>query len=901
MTATELFKLSQANFTTYKQLEYLDLFNTSLTGIVPGTFDNLSRLKHLNLSNNEQIPFTKNTTDLKLFAGLTNLVSLRIYGNTGTYNQGGYPGEALKQIPNLQELWIDGMDDSFGKEFQNMTSLTKIVIPGDVIYPPWRFCNIENLTSDIFENLHHVSYFAIRMCGIKYVHPATFRNMTSLTYLDLSQNSYLTIKRAFESFDGLKNSKLQVLVINGIENSFQLKCGITLEKDLVKKTTQLKHLKEVHIENNAINGFQFPAISYLPQSIERIYARNNEFELGIYSFEMYYLQNLEYIDVSHNFFSEEDSIWRQNEPKIKHAYEYGNGVIFNTEKIGVSSKADIEDSFSKGKIDIGSDPNNGDIFMEMKIDLSKVISYLMSGVNRYQNIHEHFNKFMERDRLFRSGELQEYNNEDDHSVCSTKTRIPPACIVANIPPRLKYIDVSFSKLAHPVPEFYFNSTNDVRIVNATDSLIYCWDGPLHGVTTVEYLDLSKNYCTAIRKSFFDSIPNLKALSVEKNLLYIDIQQDTQGRILQALSKLEDLNMAYNRIEKLPRNFLINQSALETLNLSMNLLTEFDIEILHMERIKTIDLYKNHIYTLSEGMRKDLETVSQRSQSETAIQVQVNMAENPIQCYCNNVDFVKWVRDHTMSCKFLNVTITQCYFYDKTLIQINNFSDLDDIVSRLEKYCTSYTTIIIAAVIVLFVIVNIIVGVVVHRFRWKIRYWYYVASRNIKTRQGYTDLNSVESRFKFDVYIALAEETRQFVFEKMKNKLEENNFRTFTQDDILPGQVLYSVITNAIHVSRAVIFVISKACEENKEWKIAMRMAHEESLNRGKPIFFGVLMDTCRRGHFCSDINEVIKRSCIEYPGEDQPANEQTFWQELMEKIQQSSEDQVLSINTSAQP
>ncbi|KAH3711806.1 hypothetical protein DPMN_071480 [Dreissena polymorpha] len=111
------------------------------------------------------------------------------------------------------------------------------------------------------------------------------------------------------------------------------------------------------------------------------------------------------------------------------------------------------------------------------------------------------------------------------------------------------------------------------------------------------------------------------------------------------------------------------------------------------------------------------------------------------------------------------------------------------------------------------------------------------------RNGYTVIqNSNDWSYKYHAYLAYSYEGQEFIADTVLPKLSELGYKVFSQEDIIPGLNLCSVIGNAIHVSRCVLFVVSSGCEDSNEWTIAVHMANEEAIQRRKHITLVLLYD-----------------------------------------------------------
>ncbi|XP_052775410.1 toll-like receptor 4 [Mya arenaria] len=117
----------------------------------------------------------------------------------------------------------------------------------------------------------------------------------------------------------------------------------------------------------------------------------------------------------------------------------------------------------------------------------------------------------------------------------------------------------------------------------------------------------------------------------------------------------------------------------------------------------------------------------------------------------------------------NIDLSLNYFS----VNISEKNQLNTQIEYLEQVCASYTHPIIGLSVVIAIAVNIIVAVIVHRNRWKIRYWFYVSWKKFESRKS---------------------------------------DKVFLQDDdILPAQNLCNVIGNALHVSRTLLCIVSRNC------------------------------------------------------------------------------------------
>ncbi|KAH3810651.1 hypothetical protein DPMN_139047 [Dreissena polymorpha] len=298
---------------------------------------------------------------------------------------------------------------------------------------------------------------------------------------------------------------------------------------------------------------------------------------------------------------------------------------------------------------------------------------------------------------------------------------------------------------------------------------------------------------------------------------------------------------------------------------------FEHKISHMLSLQVLNLSDNHIMTLSKVFRSDLESIVS---SRNNITLTADLTENVISCSCDNLEVLEWILEHTLpTSSLLILKMTTCYYTHNVSsglpkhVLIRSKADLFFQVSFLQKFCMSYTPLLISLVVLLFFIFNIIIGAIIHRFRWKIRYWYYVGNNKDFSPNGYTSIEgSLQfQRFKYDICLVYEEDAREFVLEILRPKLEEHEYVVFAHDDILEGLPLCNVLTKSIHASRAVVFVLSKGSRESLEWKIAAHMTNEESNHRGKSISLAMFYDSSSTRGLPENLQLLRQDDFIDYP------------------------------------
>ncbi|KAI8770846.1 toll receptor 4 [Biomphalaria glabrata] len=136
-----------------------------------------------------------------------------------------------------------------------------------------------------------------------------------------------------------------------------------------------------------------------------------------------------------------------------------------------------------------------------------------------------------------------------------------------------------------------------------------------------------------------------------------------------------------------------------------------------------------------------------------------MSNNPIRCDCNNLDFIQWM----ISSKAFDANFKgyKCQYADSSLKVIQD--SYEDTLNRLRFQCADNTIIFLVVLFVTLLMVTAVAGAVMYRFRWRLRYLYYVAYLVVKQK---TKDKGREANFLYDVFIAYASEDEEFILERL---------------------------------------------------------------------------------------------------------------------------------------
>ncbi|CAG2210837.1 unnamed protein product [Mytilus edulis] len=227
--------------------------------------------------------------------------------------------------------------------------------------------------------------------------------------------------------------------------------------------------------------------------------------------------------------------------------------------------------------------------------------------------------------------------------------------------------------------------------------------------TLQFLDLSNNKLTC---QCIDSF----------NLLILNLQNNFLGNCLpyfycsQAKNlRLEKLDLSFNVIHQLSDVMFAGHKNLRILNLSNNFLSDIDFDLSYTQKLKILDISNNNITLISNN--RALNTMTKLMKKSTFA---IDLSNNVLSCNCRTVGFLEWIvnnLDH-----FRNNDNYKCKLDNNTTINMHNFRT---IVSQLAKDCNSYSTLVICVTLGIVVFLITLCAGLMYRYRWKLRYMYYM--------------------------------------------------------------------------------------------------------------------------------------------------------------------------------
>ncbi|CAC5374761.1 unnamed protein product [Mytilus coruscus] len=388
-------------------------------------------------------------------------------------------------------------------------------------------------------------------------------------------------------------------------------------------------------------------------------------------------------------------------------------------------------------------------------------------------------------------------------------------------------------------------------------------------TTLKLLDFSNNLLI----KFCFEIPYLLTLNLRNNTLGQYLGQNSYMDNETGISQLEMIDLSYNKIMSLSFTIFHYQPNLKIINLSHNFLSNITFDLSHNINLQLLDLSSNRIKLFEK------ETMDLVSSIAKNLKLTIDMTGNTLQCNCRALPFLRWMNDNKYI--FLNIQSYKCVSENEAIIQLNNFPK---IVQEIEKECKSYTDLITCVSVAITACGIAIATGLIYRYRWKIRYLYYLSKGKY---YSYKPVDDSIHTYKYDAFISFSEIDFGFIKNCCIPQLEINsNLKLCIHNrDFMPGEEITVNITNAIHNSRKTICVISRAFLNSYYCRFEFNMARMESIysRSGHNILLLVFYEQILPKELPLVLLELVQeQSYIEYPHDEQ--GNVVFWEKLKEAI-----------------
>ncbi|VDI30286.1 Hypothetical predicted protein [Mytilus galloprovincialis] len=354
---------------------------------------------------------------------------------------------------------------------------------------------------------------------------------------------------------------------------------------------------------------------------------------------------------------------------------------------------------------------------------------------------------------------------------------------------LRVLDLSYFKMKY-FPNIVFNGTN-----------------------YLEYVDLS-----GIDSTLYSGRKNIPLFKESKTLILkhsrLDLTLSRSKKIFSLVPTVKRLDISYNHLWFLPIDAFNSNKHLRNLDMGFNLFSEVPIALHTLPNLEVLILKHNNLQTINKTFQQFFDVRNER----IGASFQLKLSGNVFRCSCENSDFVLWIsktrikldkpaRNYT--CQLENGT------YTNTKTAAENFHEL-------YGHCANEMWLRVGiCLLVIFITFTTPIAVIVN-FRWRIAYWVYRVFKRVVE-------NDLRSKFKYDIYLSYSDDCFDWVKEMLIPKIENTwNMKMCIEDrDILAGIIRSDAISQSIHESKNIVFVISKSFTEKTWGKFEIQRAKYE--------------------------------------------------------------------------
>ena len=388
------------------------------------------------------------------------------------------------------------------------------------------------------------------------------------------------------------------------------------------------------------------------------------------------------------------------------------------------------------------------------------------------------------------------------------------------------------------------------------------------------IDYSDNFISDIDTTWFRNA-NLSNFNLSGNYLNSYIKKDKSGKLLENQRFIQKISLARNKIDSIPKSIFKDTINLRELDLSDNELENIQFIGPTLKKITLLNLRGNYIHELSEQEMTVLDSVSDT--------LTIDLSENDILCTCDTLKFLKWMQSHSIGSRivFRNLNSYKCTSQNSKKLCLSN---LHVIIKTLEKQCSTYTGLIVGSVIVMSGVIFVLIGGIFYRYRWKLRYIYYMAKRGYKGNMQVRGLGH-RKLFQFDAFISYADDDNVIFLRSLISEIEIDLKLCLHERDFTPGCDIAENIANAIRDSRKTVCMISNNYLSSHWCMYEFNMALMERIHArdDDSMLILVLLSNIDIQKAPMSMMEFIQSSTyIEFP--DDPTYRSLFWSKLSDSL-----------------
>ncbi|CAG2204143.1 unnamed protein product [Mytilus edulis] len=181
-----------------------------------------------------------------------------------------------------------------------------------------------------------------------------------------------------------------------------------------------------------------------------------------------------------------------------------------------------------------------------------------------------------------------------------------------------------------------------------------------------------------------------------------------------------------------------------------MIDDINFKISHMRKLMFLNVRNNRISTLSQYAMNELDSIAKYNNNLT-----IDLSGNNLVCNCDSLSFVKWIVNTPT-----NFHLLEKYECKTSKKSISFFRNPREVYETIQKECMSYESLIIGVSTGILMFIFILCGGMIYRYRWKLRYLYYMVKVKWRDPDHNSD-NKDERLYMYDAFVSYANEDDTF--------------------------------------------------------------------------------------------------------------------------------------------
>ncbi|XP_066553795.1 toll-like receptor 9 [Amia ocellicauda] len=337
--------------------------------------------------------------------------------------------------------------------------------------------------------------------------------------------------------------------------------------------------------------------------------------------------------------------------------------------------------------------------------------------------------------------------------------------------------------------------------------------------TVRNLSLQNNKLTTFPWEALSALPALERLDLSSNLFSVLSRSTLPGLYFPPHASIQSLNVSFNKINRIDRDFFKNATQLSKLLLSDNEMREVDFTDCLLTRLEVLDIRRN---SLSCSCDSTLYTfVSKFNFSIPALTNQVT---------CGSPEELRGKSIFSKDAKLCQGTLSLLFFLFSSLL------------------------------IVLFTLLPLLKQLL----GWDVWYTFYVW-----VAQSWGSLYRCGASKEYDAFVVFDKEQESvsdWVYNELRVQLEEGGLQSFKlcleERDWIPGQSAIENLYDAVHNSKKTVFILSGDQSASGVLREAFFMTQQRLLDDSEDVAVFVLLGRTPRGSRFLKLRRLLCRETV---------------------------------------